>query len=309
MTQFLALASAGLYALLGAGAPESSPPPAATAPPSSASPSEAKTAGPLKSPGNAKWAATPDEARTRAGAEDKYVFLEFDRPECGPCQRMDALLYPAFDFEALLLQMVPAKVSLESPEGRELSRRYAIKDTPAILVTTSEGRLIFFVQGFTNTREFYAHIHQDLGAYRTFARRLETQSIAKIPAKEALDTGRELYQRSDPEAALPRLRRAVSAPGGSAVIRDEAREILAAVELDLGQKVGARQTIDRLIATTKDPRRLERAELFRAQLPLADNHPAEALALFQKFERDHPQSPYIERVRAMLLRLTGAGTP
>ena len=87
------------------------------------------------------------------------VYLEFDRADCGPCQRMDALLYPAFDFEALLIPMVPVKLSLESPEGQELARRYGIREAPSILVTTPEGRLVFLMQGFTNTREFYARIH------------------------------------------------------------------------------------------------------------------------------------------------------
>ena len=303
MTLFLALASAGLCAVLGA---QESPVPAAATP--SVAPT-ARTAGPLKSPGNAQWAATPDKAKARAASENKYVYLEFDRADCGPCQRMDALLYPAFDFEALLVPMVPVKLSLESSEGKELSRRYGIRETPAILVTTPEGRLVFLMQGFTNAREFYGHIHQDVDKYRAFARRVDTQEIARLPAPEALETGRELYQRSDPGAALPRLKRAAAAPGGTPAVRDEAREILAAAELDLGQKAASRRTIDLLIAGTKDPLRRERAELFRAQLPLADNRPAEALALFRKFEKDHPQSPYIGRVRAMLARLTGPETP
>ncbi|MDQ2969880.1 MAG: hypothetical protein M3R62_03380 [Acidobacteriota bacterium] len=222
---------------------------------------------------------------------------------------MDTLLYPAFQFEAILLPMVPVKVALASPEGRELASRYAIRETPAVLVTTAEGRLVFLMQGFTNAPEFYRHIQQDTGTYRAFAKRIEEQDIARLPAREALDTGRELYQRSDPGAALPRLKRAVTAAPSPPAVRDEAREILAAVELDLGQVANSKRTVDRLLATTKDARRRERAELFRAQLPLAENKPAEALALFRKFQRDHPKSPYIDQVNAMLARLTQAPSP
>src|SRR5260370_34674118 len=85
----------------------------------------------VNSPGNAEWAASPAEAKSRAAAEGKLVFYEFDRPQCGHCARMDALLYPAFDFEALLIQMVPVRVSLDSPEGQELARRYNLTDAPA----------------------------------------------------------------------------------------------------------------------------------------------------------------------------------
>ena len=263
------------------------------------------SAGTVTSPGNAKWASSPDEAKTLAAANGKFVYLEFDRPDCGHCQRMDALLYPAFDFEALLISMVPVKLSLDSSEGRELGRRYGIRETPAVLITTAEGRTVFLMQGgFTGTNEFYQHVRQDLAAYRAFSKRIEEQDLKTLAPKEALDTGRELYQRSDPAAALPRLRRAVSARSATAAVRDEAREILAAVELDLGTVADSRRTIDRLIQTTRDPRRRERAELFRAQIPLAENKPAEALALFRKFEKDHPNSPYTEQVRAMFARLT-----
>jgi thiol-disulfide isomerase/thioredoxin len=274
------------------------PPPVST--PGAETPGTAAPA--VTSPGNARWAASPDEAKARAAAEGKFVYVEFDAPDCGHCQRMDTLLYPAFQFEAVLLPMVPVKVALASSEGRELARRYGVRDTPAVLVTTAEGRLVFLMQGFTNAPEFYRHIQQDTETYRAFAKRIDAQDISRLPAREALDTGRELYQRSDSGAALPRLKRAATA--ASPAVRDEAREILAAVELDLGQRANSKRTIDRLLATTKDARRRERAELFRAQLPLAENRPAEALALFRKFQRDHPNSPYIDQVNAMLARLT-----
>ncbi|MCA1581202.1 MAG: thioredoxin fold domain-containing protein [Acidobacteria bacterium] len=258
----------------------------------------------VTSPGNARWAGTPDEARARAATESKFVYVEFDEPECGQCRRMDALLYPAFQFEAVLLPMVPVKISLSSPEGRELARRYGVRETPAVLVTTAEGRIVFLMQGFTSAQEFYQRISQDTASYRAFARRVDSQDIAKLKPREALETGRELYQRSDSAAALPRLQRAASSPQSPPAVRDEAREILAAVELDLGQVASSRRTIERLLATSRDPLRRERGELFRAQLPLAENKPAEALALFKKFQKDHPKSPYIEQVNAMLARLT-----
>lgn len=300
----IAILLAGVSVSVSAAAQEA---PAATPAPGSTSASQPSANPP--SPGNARWAATPDEARIRAAAENKLVYIEFDGRECGQCRRMDALLYPAFDFEALLIPMVPVKIALDSPEGKELARRYGVRDTPAVLVTSPEGRTVFRMEGFTSTAEFYQHIHQDMEAYRTFVKRIDGQDITHLPAKEALETGRELYQRSDSGAAVPRLERAVRHPKAPAAVRDEAREILAAVELDLGQIPAAHQTVDRLIATTKDPLRRERGELFRAQLPLAENKPAEALALFRKFQKDHPKSPYIAQVNAMLDKLTSAMNP
>src|ERR1700675_2334224 len=72
---------------------------------------------PVRSPGNAEWAPTFGEAAQRAAAQGKFLFVEFDKQGCGHCQRMDTLLYPAFDFEALLIPSVPFKLSLVSCEG------------------------------------------------------------------------------------------------------------------------------------------------------------------------------------------------
>jgi hypothetical protein len=260
----------------------------------------------VRSPGNATWAATSDEAKYRALDEKKLVFFEFDQASCGKCRRMDQLLYPAFDFEALLIPMVPVKVALDSPEGQALASRYGIDEAPAILVTTPQGRRIFQMVGFINPQDFYPHIRQDLNDYRVFARKIDAQDPARLTASEALETGRALYQRTDSQAARRRLARAASAPDASRQVRDEARELLAAVEQDLGHFAASRETIDRLISTTKDADRRERAELFRAQLPLAENNPARAYALFKKFQQDHPKSQYRDQVDAMLVRLEGS---
>jgi thiol-disulfide isomerase/thioredoxin len=261
---------------------------------------------PVTSPGNAQWAATLAEARDRAAREKKLVFIEMDAPECGNCRRMDALLYPALDFEALLIGMVPVKVYLPASEGREVAGRYGIRDTPAVLITTPEGRIVFRMQGFLNTRDFYEHVRPELARYNEFAKKIESQDVSRLSASEALETGSELYSRSDPENALPRLRRAASHPKATAAQRDAARETIAGAELDMGDTAGARKTIDRLIVTTKDPERRERAELFRAQLPLAENKPDEAVVLFKKFQKDHPNSSYNEQVTATLQKLAEA---
>jgi len=261
--------------------------------------------GPVRSPGNADWAPTLDEARQRSAAQGKFLFVELGSRDCSDCVRMDRLLYPAFDFEALLIPMVPVKVSIDSGEGAELAHQYGIKAAPAVLIRSPEGRMVVLAEGFTTPEDFYQHVRKELDAYGAFARKVEAQDIPRLPAREALDTGRELFQRGDSASALPRLKRAVAAPGATAAERDEAREILAAAQLDAGDTTASRQTIDRLIETTKNAERRERGELFRAQIPLAENKPQEAYALYKKFEKDHPGSKYLPQVRALAERLAG----
>jgi hypothetical protein len=269
-----------------------------------AQPAPAPKATPLvRSPGNADWAATLAEARSRASGEQKLVYVEFARQACGNCQRMDELLYPAFDFEALLVPMVPIKLDLDSGEGNALAVRYEIEDAPAVLITTPEGRLVFLMQGFRNAPDFYAHVHQDLDAYRRFARKVEAQNVAKLTAREALDTGRDLLDRHDPAAALPRLERVGMANDATTAMRDDALELAAAAELELGNPASSLRTIQKLISSTKNPDLRERAELFRAQIPLSQGKSAEALELFEAFRQAHPRSRYAARVDAIIQKL------
>ena len=291
-----------LAALTPLGASAQTLPPAPAPAPAPVASSE-KPASVSPGPGNVAWAATVEEARARASKEDKLVFVEMHKNECGNCERMDNLLYPSPDLAAMLATMVPVKVDLESVTGSEISERYGFQETPSILVTTPEGRLVFLMEGFHNQGEFFRNAYAGVESYRKFAKRVESQDIAKLPMKEALETGIELYRRSDPEAALPRLRRAAAAPGAKGMERQDALELLAATEFDLGQADASRRTIERLLAMTKDPARRERAELFRAQIPLAENRPVEALALFRKFQKDHPESAHIAQVNDVVQKL------
>src|SRR5262245_41735748 len=215
-----ALAAAFAAPVLAGNPPQSAPPPSPT-----------KV---VRSPGNADWVATPQEAQVLAADSKKLVFYEFDQAKCGKCRRMDQLLYPAFEFEALLIPMVPVKVLIDSSDGRRLASRYGIDDVPAILVTTPQGRLVFQMVGFENPQDFYPHIHKDLNDYRAFSKKVDSQDVAQLSAQEALDTGRALYRRRDASAARTRLQRASTVSQASPALRDEALELLAAAEQDLG---------------------------------------------------------------------------
>jgi hypothetical protein len=281
--------------------PASSKPPAQ--PPATAPTATAPEMPAPLGPGNVAWATSTDEAHYRADRESKFVFFEFTQAECGNCQRMDSLLYPAFDFEALLTSSIPIKIDIESPEGKSIASRYSLERAPAVLITTPQGRLVFMMEGFFNQPEFFRHANAGIDGYRKWAKQIDAQNVPTLSAKEAFDSGNELYHRSDPQAAVPRLKRATTAPGGTAKQREDALELLAAAELDSGQPAASRKTTEKLIATTKDRQRRERAELFRAQIPLAENRPAEALALFRKFQKDHPKSPHLTRVKELVARL------
>jgi hypothetical protein len=263
----------------------------------------------VKSPGNAEWAQSVEEARRRAAEQHKLVYYEFASQDCGECGRMESLLYPAFDFEALLVGMVPVRVDLVSRAGTELSELYSIKETPSVAIATPTGRLVFLMQGFKNPRDFFPHVHKSLDAYRAWAKTIDAQDVSTLSAADAYQSARQLFARFDFAESRSRFQRAIAAPDASPATRDGAKEGLAAAELQLKDPAKARQTIDGLIATTKDPEVRERAELFRAQIPLAQNQPEEALVLYKKFQKDHPQSKYKDQVNGLITRLETGGAP
>jgi thiol-disulfide isomerase/thioredoxin len=290
------LLAAGLFAAAASGQE--------TTPPAAFSHPDARPA--LTSPGNAEWAPDVAFARKRAAAQKKLVYYDIGGENCGDCRRMRGLLYPAFDFEALLIGMVPVQVKLESPEGQELGKRYSITETPAVLITTPEGRLVFQVQGFKDAPDFYRHAHKDIDAYRKFAVVVDAQDVKTLSAEEAYSSGRALYARLDFDAAALRLQRAADAPGAKQELRESALMGLAAAERQLGHMDAARGSARKVAATTKNADQKERAELFLVELDLSENRPGDALAAYKKFVKDHPESPYLEKVRSFIAKLEAA---
>src|SRR5262249_18246976 len=152
---------------------------------------------PVRSPGNADWAPNLEEARQRAAAQKKFLFVEFGSRDCRDCVRMDNLLYRAFDFEALLVPMVPVKLSMDSGEGEELAKKHEIRQAPAVLIKSHEGRLVVLSEGFSNPQDFYSRVRKELDTYKALARTVGAQDVPELPPAEALETGRELFQRGD----------------------------------------------------------------------------------------------------------------
>lgn len=260
----------------------------------------------VTSPGNSEWAPDVAFAKKRASAQHKLVYYEIGGETCKDCRRMQGLLYPAFDFEALLVGMVPVQVKLESDEGKVLGERYSITETPAVLITNPEGRLVFLMQGFKDANDFYRHAHKDIDAYRKFALVIDAQNVKTLSAEEAYSTGRALYARFDYDGAAQRLQRAADAPGVKPEMRESALLGLAAAERQLGHMSAARGAALKVVKTTKNADQKERAELFLAELDLSENRPGDALAAYKKFAKDHPKSPYLEKVRGFIAKLEAA---
>ncbi len=258
----------------------------------------------MTSPGNAQWAATIDEARAQAAEQKKLVFYEVDSQNCGECARMKSLLYPAFDFEALLIGMVPVRVDITTHDGDRLTELYGIKETPSVAIATPTGRLVFLMQGFKSQGDFFGHVHKSLDGYRAWAKTIDAQDVATLSAKEA-------YAIGAPAVRPVRLRRGPASlqarDGGSRRHAGHPRTRPSrAWRPPSSSSTSPRRPARRSTSSspaTKDPEVRERAELFRANIALVQNQNAEALSLYKKFEKDHPNSKYLEQVRGFITHL------
>ncbi len=118
-------------------------------------------------------------------------------------------------------------------------------------------------------------------------------------AKSELLLGAELFRRFDSEEAIPRLQRAAS-PKSPQGIREEALAFLASAQMERERFTEAQATVDTLLKITKNAAFRERAELFRAQIALAQGRRDEARREFQAFMTRHPASKLKDQAKMYL---------
>jgi len=254
-------------------------------------------------PGGADWAKTYSEAAARAQKESKLVFVEFDGPSCGNCSRMDALLYPATQFALTIVRTVPVKLEIGKGEALELQKRYGITTPPATLVLSPGGALVFRLEGFDNPGSFYEHLAESLKEWDALNLRIVREAQTIEDPKAELEIGAQLYRRFDPQGALPRLERAAASPTAAPDVRDAALAYLASARLELGDVVGSKAAVEKLLQSTKNPVALEKAELFRAEIAIAGGDRAEAARRLDRFLVRHKDSKFAAQAREMRANL------
>jgi thiol-disulfide isomerase/thioredoxin len=293
----MALAGICLAILPHVGRASDTPAPAESAPAATAAPA---------GPGKAVWAADYAQARERARRDGKVVFVEFSEANCGNCIRMHSLIYPAVNFEMMLLRMVPVNVDRLGSEGAALAERYGVTQSPAVLVLSSGGALIFRVNGFDSAPEFYSHVHSMMAEWdKLNVRMIHEPEFQDDPAQE-LALGIDLAQRFDPEEAIPRFARAAESPRADAATRDQALSYLASAQLNARLFADARVTTEKLARVAHDRDLREQAEIFLGQISLAEGDSAAARRSWEAFLQKHPDSPRRQDAENRIAALSSA---
>jgi len=251
-------------------------------------------------PGKADWADTFAQARERADREGRVVYAEFFEQGCGNCIRMQTLLYPAVNFEMMLLRMVPVRIDRLSPEGTELAERYGVTRSPAVVIVSAGGALIFRVDGFDNPGDFYRHVHESMTEWDKLHVRMIHEPEFRDDPKQELALGAELLRRMDPEEAAPRFERAARSKTADPASRDLALTGLATAQYRMKRFGEARATLDDLLRTSRNPAVREQAELSRGAVAIAEGKREEARRTLASFLREHPESKLAGNARQML---------
>ena len=168
-----------------------SPPPATPAP----APEPAETGSAIAGAAGLEvlWARTLSEATEGAKRlKDGRILIFFVEPDCGQCDRMEALVVPSTSFYAFTRDKVPLYEDISTAEGKDLARRLRIRGTPTWIVVTPEllecGRQEgpTTQQGWVNA---FIEVERGWAGYRKAARRRDRRTPAN--AQLVFDAARQ----------------------------------------------------------------------------------------------------------------------
>lgn len=250
---------------------------------------------------NPVWARTFDEAVQRAQAmKNGRILVALRTADCSECERMEKLIYPSASFRSFMRDKVPVALDRAAPEGQRFAERFGLQRVPAWLVLTPDLLLAGRQEGASSQAAWIDAFVASEKAWGEFLRKLDEEKKAPSDAATVFAVGEEAYRRVGDEMAQERFRRVAGDKKAPAQLRERSLAYLAAIALEARRFDDAEKTLKRLLATTKDPKLLEQAELRMADVEIGRGDRPKAAARLRRFLEKHPQSPMRKDVEALL---------
>lgn len=95
------------------------------------------------------------EAKQKAAAEKKLIFIDAYTTWCGPCKKMAKDVFPQESVGKYFnAQFVNMKIDMEKGEGPELAQKYAVNAYPTYLFLDANGEVVHKALGYIPAGEF-----------------------------------------------------------------------------------------------------------------------------------------------------------
>lgn len=104
------------------------------------------------------------EAKEKAKAEQKLIFVDAFASWCGPCKRMAAQVFPdpkVGDF--FNPNFVNLKIDMEKPENAEFAGKYPVSAYPTLMILDAEGKVVQKSVGALNADGLIAFAQKAIG--------------------------------------------------------------------------------------------------------------------------------------------------
>ncbi|MGQ1785539.1 thioredoxin family protein [Saccharicrinis sp. GN24d3] len=99
------------------------------------------------------------EAKAKAKAENKLIFVDVYTDWCGPCMRMAASVFKDSKVgEYMNSNFISLKIDAEKGEGVDFAKEYEAKAFPTLLFINGDGEVVYKSVGGKNSEEFIAMV-------------------------------------------------------------------------------------------------------------------------------------------------------
>lgn len=95
------------------------------------------------------------EAKAKAKAEDKLIFIDAFATWCGPCKSMDRNVFPQREVgDYMNAKFVNLKLDAERGEGLDVAKNYGVAAFPSFLILDADGKLVHRFTGGRDAKNF-----------------------------------------------------------------------------------------------------------------------------------------------------------